>query len=63
MIYLVTYVVVVNWTLLQVGVAVLLDNFISATHRMDQERARENRKVILLLGMRGTMPVEKEGQE
>eukprot|EP00961_Rhodomonas_salina_P231769 3131113-Rhodomonas_salina.1 len=29
--YLVSYIVIVNWTLLQVTVAVLLDNFVSGT--------------------------------
>lgn len=35
--YLVSYIVIVNWTLLQVTVAVLLDNFVSATAQSEEE--------------------------
>jgi hypothetical protein len=46
-IFLVTYIFVVNWTLLQVSVAVLLDRFISSSVDMQSEkRAVEEAKML-----------------
>ena len=42
--FVISFVIVVNWTLLQVSVAVLLDNFISETARdRDQQNSLEAR--------------------
>jgi hypothetical protein len=55
-VFVMSFVIVVNWTLLQVSVAVLLDNFISETARekkeiqdleMEELRARDNMGNVL----------------
>mmetsp|Transcript_52972 Transcript_52972/g.139581 ORF Transcript_52972/g.139581 Transcript_52972/m.139581 type:complete len:651 (-) Transcript_52972:1867-3819(-) len=35
--FVISYIMIVNWIILQVSVAVLLDNFINASHRIDEE--------------------------
>ena len=51
--YVMSYIIVTNWTLLQVCVAILLDNFITANATTQQEREAEillqemNRKLFL----------------
>jgi hypothetical protein len=44
--FILSFVVINNWTLLQVSVAVLLDRFISATFQMENEE-RESKKAEL----------------
>ncbi len=47
--FLLTYIIIVNWVLLQVSVAVLLDNFINTTGNIEQEeefrKSNETRKL------------------
>ena len=55
--YILTYIMLVNWIVLQVSVAVLLDNFVTCSHQIDMEEEMERRAKGPLCGQ-GKNPLE-----